>query len=90
MDIHCTMCNAALKGRLRCEQCGAEHVWDEGFILSDKWAKVEVKEQLGDLVVLNCAVRCRVCDTSKCGTMYCKKCWDSLMSARDSLDIETE
>lgn len=43
----------------------------------------KIKQLEDELLVANCASRCRVCDTDECGTMYCRACYYKALEGRD-------
>jgi hypothetical protein len=53
--------------------------------LLDK-AQAEIKRLEAENLIYQVQCRCRVCDTVKCGTMYCKRCYDYAMQVRDNAE----
>ena len=41
--------------------------------------KAEIEKLNDELLVALSAARCRICDTDKCGTMYCYKCYHEMV-----------
>ena len=49
MNFRCSLCDGKLQRQLdddgthRCLDCGAGHLFDKGFLLSERWVKTEMK-----------------------------------------------
>lgn len=49
MNYICSLCDGRLisqhdeDGTVKCVACGAEHLWNEGLIVSERWVKTEIE-----------------------------------------------